>query len=98
MKNYPVIRKIISGSELERGEYIFIKSKFEESKYTLIKGHVYHRNEPIKNAAVIIICINKITTPYTEYSIGLVFTDENGVYGLSVRINNGCEYRIEVYS
>ena len=98
MKNYPVIKKIISGRELELGKYVFIKSQFEESKYTLIKGHVYHKNEPVENVAVIIICINKTTIPYEEEIIGLVFTDENGIYGLSVRLNNEFEYRIEVYS
>lgn len=98
MKSYPVIKKIITGSELASGECIFIKSKFEVSEYTLIKGYVSHNNEPIKNAAVIIICIDKTIEPVRENILGVVFTDENGVYGISIRVRESCEYKIEVYS
>ena len=98
MKNYPVIKKIITGRELAASEYLFIESKFKESEYTLIKGYVTHNNEPIKNAAVIIICVDKTIEPFIENILGLVFTDENGIYGISVKIRNACEYKMEVYS
>lgn len=98
MGNYAVIKKVISGSTLSPGEPITINSKFEESEYTLIKGYVSHNNKPVANAGVIITCIDKKTTPWTENVIGVVFTDENGIYGMSVMVIEKCEYRMDVYS
>lgn len=98
MGNYSVIKKVISGSALSCGEPIIINSKFEENEYTLIKGYVSHDNNPVANAAVIVTCIDKKTIPWTENVLGVVFTDENGIYGMSVRVSEKCEYRMDVYS
>lgn len=98
MKNYPLIKKIITGSELASRECIVINCEFESSKYTLIKGYVSYDNKPVKDAGVIVICVDKSIVPFVENIIGLVFTDENGIYGISIRINEKCEYRMEVYS
>lgn len=95
MASYKTINFDIYGSELEKKSYL--NFKFEKLNQTLLKGLIVNtNNQRLKNAGIEVISININTN--TETSLGVIFSDENGEFGVSLPSRDYLQYKLNVYS
>lgn len=94
-----VVRKIISGKELIRKKVITINAILPNDRYIFLKGIVYSPDEkPLPNSAIEIIQINNTVKPAIVKKLGVIFTLEDGSYGVSLLWRKGYYYKLCAYS
>lgn len=94
-----VIKKRICGKKLICCKVVTLNATFPESKYILIMGKVLSPfKKPLPNAAITVFSIDERYTPHRKKYIGLTFSDESGIYGMSVPRNLGVSYELKAYS
>lgn len=97
MKTYPIIRKIESGSYLSNSKDININFTFKNNTRTLIKGLVINsKGVPLPNVGLEVCKLNKITKE--KVMLGIIFTDINGEYAISIEIIPNYDYLFTAYS
>lgn len=88
---------VVSGKKIIENEVLEISTTLSDSKYFLLEGIVYQNDmKPIPNAAIKIFKIDNNTVPPARILIGITFSTENGLYGISLL--EGEEYMLIVYS
>lgn len=94
-----VVKKIISGKELIRKKVITINTIIPNDRYIFLKGTVYSPDEkPLPNSAIEIIQINSTIKPAIVKEIGVIFTLEDGSYGVPLLWEKGYSYKLFAYS
>lgn len=98
--SYKIISKVINKDELEKNRFIkeeFILKRECKKKFNLIHGVVINENnEKVKDCAVLLQCKRKCQKEYEDLSIN--YTNEDGVFGFQVEIDNNKEYRFLVFA
>lgn len=93
---YPPIRIVLTGSQLATGGLSIPTNKFTLPNRVLIKGYVKTANNlPVINAAIEIIESSIATN--AENSLGIVFTDDTGMYAVSLSVVNEYNYLFNAY-
>lgn len=97
MKTYPRITEIENGCNLYNCDNVNLNFQFKNSNRVLVKGIVTNpQNCPIANAAVEIIKVNSSTKK--EVVLGVVFTECDGKYAVSLSVVHNFFYKLNVYS
>ncbi|MBW6409472.1 carboxypeptidase regulatory-like domain-containing protein [Clostridium weizhouense] len=93
------VKKIISGKKIRKCKIINFNVIFPESEYILVTGKVLspYKN-PLANAAITIFSIDKRYCPAKKKYVGITFSDEHGIYGVSIPRNLGISYEFKAYS
>jgi hypothetical protein len=89
----------VEGSEIIKNGGATANIYMNQSEYVLVTGKVYSPNkEALKNIAIKINMIDKSTFPPKKEFLGVTFTDEDGVYGISLLWAKNYEYQLIPYS
>ena len=98
--DYKIISKVINKGELERKRFIkeeFILQKEPQKYLNLIHGVIVDKNNiTVKDCAILLQCKMKFQQEYEDLS--LTYTNEEGVFGFQVEIDNNKDYRILVFA
>lgn len=93
--NNQTISYNICGYALNNSKCLVFKLK--EKRRTLLKGSVVNPyGEPIPYAGIEIIQRCKLTQK--EINLGVIFADENGLFGASIESYYHMEYLLNIYS
>jgi hypothetical protein len=94
-----VVRKLLTGYELNKNKTINLNFHFCNDRYFLLTGLVLNPiGEPLPNAALEITLIDGSYNPPRENDTWLTFSQSDGSYGISLLLRTKCSYRIIVYS
>lgn len=91
---------VLSGCQIICCEVITVDMILPANSYILIKGIVYSPNgDPLPDAAVEVLKIDKTVEPPIETRIGVTFTMQDGSYGISLpRASSSYAYKLTAYS
>lgn len=93
-----VSKRVLCGKKLREHKIVKICSKFPKEDYILLTGKVLSpKKTPLSNAAIKILAINLNCFPIKKIYVGVTFTDENGVYGISIPRLLGISYELKAY-
>lgn len=99
MPTYPTVTKIIKSSFLNKGGAYIENVKFIESNRTLVKGSVCDTTgKPLEGVGVEIVLIDNTSYELKKYILGVVFSDKDGVYAVSLEVKDSYEYELNIYS
>lgn len=94
-----VVRRIFSGDKLAENKITTINAILPEDKYKFLKGIVYSPDDkPLPNSAIEIVQINNNVKPAIIKKLGVIFTLEDGSYGVSLLWEKGYSYKLSAYS
>lgn len=94
-----VLKKRICGKKLICCKVVTLNATFPRSEYILITGKVLSPfNKPLANAAITVFSIDGRYTPHKKKYIGVTFSNEHGVYGMSIPRNLEVSYELKAYS
>lgn len=94
-----VSKRILCGKKLMNHKIVRICSKFPKEDYILLSGKVLSPNKiPLSNAAIKIMAIDFRYIPVRKRYMGVTFTDEKGVYGISIPRFLGVSYELKAYA
>ncbi|MCS6131958.1 carboxypeptidase regulatory-like domain-containing protein [Clostridium botulinum] len=80
-----VVQEVLCGRKIMCCKLIKIDSTFPKEKYILITGKVLSPDKiPLQNAAIKVFWIDENYTPAKKHYIGVTFSDEKGIYGISI--------------
>ena len=98
--DYKIISKVISKGELGRKKFIkeeFVLQKEPQKHLNLIHGVIVDKNNiKVKDCAILLQCKIKSQQEYEDLS--LTYTNEDGVFGFQVEIDNNKDYKILVFA
>lgn len=98
--NYKIISRVISRGELTQKVFIkeeFILKRETKNHLNLIHGVIMdNNNQKLKDCAVLLQCRTKFQGEYEDLSI--TYTNNEGVFGFQIEIDNNKDYRILVFS
>jgi protocatechuate 3,4-dioxygenase beta subunit len=99
MPTYPTYTKIISSDYLCPGKIYTQNFKFVDSNRTLIKGRVLDYNgNPMEGIGIEVVQIEEGCSYENKLFLGVVFSEENGAYAVSVEVKEGYYYLLNIYS
>ncbi|MEJ8552896.1 hypothetical protein [Tepidibacter sp. Z1-5] len=99
MRTYKPTKKVISGKQIYNHRRVEICMKFSYFDRTLIVGIVKNpEGEYIENAAVEVVLIDNSVNPNKVEVLGVVFTDEEGKYAVSVISSVLYSYKLNIYT
>lgn len=99
MPTYPTAVKIIKSSSLVQGKAYVQNIKFDQSNRTLVKGAIYDIDgNPLEGVGIEVILIDKSGTDPIEAVLGVVFSEINGIYAVSLEVQDDYEYLLNIYS
>lgn len=94
-----VVRKLLTGYELNKNKTININFHFCNDRYFLLTGLVLNPiGEPLPNSALEITLIDGNYNPPRENNTWITFSQSDGSYGISLLLKFKYSYRITAYS
>ncbi|NFO15298.1 carboxypeptidase regulatory-like domain-containing protein [Clostridium botulinum] len=93
-----VVQRVLCGRTLMCCKIVKLDYTFPKEDYVLITGKVLSPDKiPLPNAAIKVFSIDKRYTPAKRKYIGVTFSDEKGVYGISIPRFLGVSYEFKAY-
>ncbi len=97
MKTYPPITTNITGNKFNCLDFYNMNFKFRNSHRFLLVGYVKKSDGiALKNAGVEVIKRDRVTG--NETPMGIVFTDIDGKYAVSLEVTARYDYIFNIYS
>jgi hypothetical protein len=88
----------VEGSEIIKNGGAVANLYMDKEEYVFVSGIIYSpTKEAIPNAAVSITLIDKSETPPNEIFLGVTFSNQDGVYGVSLPWKLNYEYKFIPY-
>ena len=88
----------VDGSEVIKNGGATADVYMDAGEYVFVTGKVYSPdNEVLINVAVAITLIDKNINPPIKTFLGVTFSDEEGIYGVSLLWKNNYEYKFVPY-
>ncbi|MDR5585911.1 MULTISPECIES: carboxypeptidase regulatory-like domain-containing protein [Clostridium] len=93
-----VVREILCGKKLMHCNRVNIDSTFPKNDYILITGKVISPYKvPLPYAAIKVFSIDTRYSPTKKKYVGVTFSDEQGIYGISVPRYLEISYELKAY-
>ncbi|MGN2371286.1 carboxypeptidase regulatory-like domain-containing protein [Clostridium cagae] len=93
-----VIQEVLCGRKIMCCRLVRVESTFPKEQYILITGKVLSPDKiPLPNAAIKVFSIDKRCTPVKRKYIGVTFSDERGIYEMSIPRFLDISYELKAY-